>query len=255
MNEPIIFFDTETTGVDIAKDRIIQISGKIIHGFDTIAVIDETINPGISISEEAIKVHGITNEMVADKPSFADIATKIYDFFQQAKIIAGFNIDRFDIPLLIEHFLREGLECEFEDKIIIDLIKIFHKKEERTLSAAMKFYCNKDHENAHNSLADVDASIDIYWAMIRKYEDLPTDSKELSEWCFDGKKKVDPAGKFGINDKGQIIFNFSKHKDTPVTEERGMLEWMLKMDFPLSTKYQVRKILKSMDENKVKKFE
>lgn len=243
MTTPINFFDTETTGVDPVKDKIVSISAKIVEDFITVDSLSLLINPGIPIPIEASNVHGITNEMVKDKPLFKDVALSIYDFFQKAKVVAGYNILSFDIPLLSEEFLRAGLELDFTNKLIVDSKKIFFLKEERTLSAAVRFYCGRQHEEAHDSMGDVNATIDVLQGQMRMYEDLPQDYQGLHEYCTAGNKMVDAGGKFVLDEKGVIVFNFSDKRGLPALSEPGFLKWMLSKDFPLSTKKTIRMLL------------
>jgi DNA polymerase III subunit epsilon len=243
MKNPINFFDTETTGVDPVKDRIVSLSAKIVEDFITVDELSLLINPGVSIPAEASNVHGITDEMVKDQPTFKDVALIIYDFFQKTKVVAGYNILSFDIPLLSEEFLRVGLELDFTNKLIVDAKKIFFLKEERTLSAAVRFYCGKQHEEAHDAMGDVNATIDVLQGQMRMYQDLPQDYQGLHEMCSAGNKMVDAGGKFVLNEKGVIVFNFSDKKGLPALSDPGFLKWMLTKDFPLSTKKTIKTLL------------
>jgi DNA polymerase III subunit epsilon len=196
------------------------------------------------IPAEATAVHGISNEDVKDQPSFASLAAKLADFFKDADI-GGFNILRFDIPLIVEEFIRAGVTPPFNQLTrYVDAMTIFHKMEKRDLSAAYKFYCNKEMENAHQAEADVLASAEIFDAQISHYN-LDADIDSLHTFCNNGKQMVDFAGNFKTSDDGTILFNFGKNKGKPVVSDRGYLEWMLKSDFTADTKRWCRHFLSS----------
>ncbi len=196
------------------------------------------VNPTIPIPAQSTAVHGITNEKVANEPTFKELSTQIHAMIKDSDL-AGFNSDRFDIPLLAEELLRAEVDFDMKNRVSVDVQTIFHKKEERTLSAAYKFYCNQTLENAHSAEADTMATYEILKAQLDRYEDLENDIKSLSEFTT-RKKSVDFAGFIALNDKGQEIFTFGKHKGALVDEvfdkEPGYFGWIQNADFPLYTK-------------------
>ena len=238
LNRPICFFDLETTGIDLARDRIVEIS--ILKVFPNGNKESKTwlVNPGISIPEHATAVHGITNEKVANEPTFKELAPQIFAMIKDSDL-AGFNSDRFDIPLLAEEMLRAEIDFDMKNRVSVDVQTIFHKKEERTLSAAYKFYCGKTLDNAHSAAADTNATYEIFVSQLQRYDDLPKDIKELSVYTS-RKKSVDFAGFIALNEDGQEIFTFGKHKGALVDEvlerEPGYFGWIQNADFPLYTK-------------------
>lgn len=238
LNRPICFFDLETTGIDVARDRIVEIS--ILKVFPNGNKESKTwlVNPGISIPEHATAVHGITNEKVANEPTFKELAPQIFAMIKDSDL-AGFNSDRFDIPLLAEEMLRAEIDFDMKNRVSVDVQTIFHKKEERTLSAAYKFYCGKTLDNAHSAAADTNATYEIFVSQLHRYDDLPKDIKELSVYTS-RKKSVDFAGFIALNEDGQEIFTFGKHKgalvDDVLEREPGYFGWIQNADFPLYTK-------------------
>lgn len=236
--KPLCFFDLETTGIHIVKDRIVEIS--ILKLFPNGTRKQQTwlVNPEMPIPEEATAVHGISNEKVASEPTFKQIAHEIYNWIKDADL-AGFNSDRFDIPMLIEELLRASVDVDLKKMVSIDVQTIFHKMEQRTLSAAYRFYCDKGLEDAHSAAADTFATYEILLAQLERYVDLPKEVKSLSEFTS-RKDRVDFAGMIILDQEGQPIFNFGKHKGIPVLEvldkEPGYFGWMLGADFPLYTK-------------------
>lgn len=238
LNRPICFFDLETTGIDITKDRIVEIS--VLKVFPNGNKESKTwlVNPQMPIPAHATAVHGITNEKVANEPTFTELAPMVHSMIKDADL-AGFNSDRFDIPLLAEELLRAGVDFDMKNRVSVDIQTIFHKKEERTLSAAYKFYCNQSLENAHSAEADTNATYEILKSQLDRYTDLENDMKTLSEYTT-RKKAVDFAGFIALNDKGQEIFTFGKYKNRLVDEifdtDSGYYGWIQNADFPLYTK-------------------
>ena len=238
LKRPICFFDLETTGVNIAKDRIVEIS--ILKAFPDGSEKEKTwlINPEIPIPAEAIAVHSITNEKVADAPKFKEVSAEIYSWFKGSDL-AGYNSDRFDIPLLAEEMLRAEIDVDFKKHKSIDVQTIFHKMEQRTLTAAYKFYCAKDLENAHSASADTKATFEVLKAQIDYYEDLENDVDMLSQ-ITTRHSSVDFAGYIRKNKENEPIFGFGKHKGKTVVEvlqrEPGYFGWLMEADFPLYTK-------------------
>jgi len=248
LTKPITFFDLETTGVDVANDRIVEIALLKVMPDGTEINFCEIINPLIPIPYNVSLVHGIFDKDVVDKPSFKDLAKKIYSFFEDADI-AGYNSNRFDVPLLMEEFLRNGIEVDFKNKRFIDVQAIFHKKEQRTLSAAYKFYCDRELTDAHSADADTKATYEILKSQLDKYSDLENDMEFLGDFCQRETPFLDFAGRIAKNDKDEAIFNFGKFKGQTVASvlqrEPGYYSWMMNADFPLYTK----KVLKDIKES------
>jgi DNA polymerase III subunit epsilon len=239
LKNPILFFDIESTGLNVATDRIVEICAvKVMINGDQ-EVKTRRINPTIPISAEAQAVHGISNEDVKDCPTFNQIA-KSFAQWMTGCDIAGYNSIKFDIPLLSEEFLRAGVDFDFRKRRMIDVQNIFHKLEQRTLSAAYKFYCHKNLDNAHSAEADTVATYEILKAQLDHYPDeLKNDMDFLAE--FSTKNRfVDYAGRIILNDKDIPIFNFGKHKGVPVDQvlerEPSYYAWMMNGDFTLDTK-------------------
>lgn len=238
LQRPICFFDLETTGVHVAKDRIVEIA--ILKVFPNGNKESKTwlVNPEMKIPKEVIAVHGITDEKVANEPTFKQLAPEIYALIKDSDL-GGFNSDRFDIPLLAEEMLRAGIDFDMKNRRSVDVQTIFHKMEKRTLSAAYKFYCDKELVDAHAAAADTLATYEVLLAQIEKYPELENNVSALSEFST-RKKSLDFAG-FIIEDKnGEAIFSFGKHKFKKVAqvleEEPGYYSWIMQADFPLYTK-------------------
>jgi DNA polymerase-3 subunit epsilon len=238
LTKPICFFDLETTGVNISKDRIVEIS--ILKIFPNGKEESKTwlVNPEMPIPKEVVAIHGITDEDVADKPMFKELAKEIYNMIKDSDL-AGFNSNRFDIPLLAEELLRAEVDFDMKNRVAVDVQTIFHKMEQRTLSAAYKFYCNEKLEGAHGAEADTRATFEVLKAQIARYDEIENDTKFLAE--FSSRKQfADFAGFISYNKKGQECFSFGKHKGKLVTEiletEPGYFGWLLNADFPLYTK-------------------
>lgn len=242
LSRPLIFFDLETTGTDIVADRIVQISVLKIHPDSSEESRTRLINPGMPIPSEASAVHGITDDMVRDQPHLKAIARGLFDFFSGCDI-AGYNSNYFDVPFLVEEFARCGIEFPQEGTKLIDVCTIFKRKEERTLTAAYKFYCGKILENAHNAEADVRATFEVFKGQLDRYEDLGSATvEELHDYC--GREEiVDYPRKLTKNEAGEIVFNFGKYKTQPVASQLDYAQWMVDSDFPESTKTILRKII------------
>ena len=228
----------ETTGTDISKDRIVEIS--VLKVFPNGNRESKTwlVNPTIPIPKGASDVHGITNERVANEPTFKELAKTIHNMIKDSDL-AGYNSDRFDIPLLAEEMLRADVDFDLGNRVTVDVQTIFHKMEQRTLSAAYKFYCGKTLDNAHSAQADTNATYEILKSQLDRYDELENDMKKLSEFTS-RKQAVDFAGFIVLNDKNEEIFTFGKHKGRKVEEileeEPGYFGWILNADFPLYTK-------------------
>lgn len=238
LTKPICFFDLETTGVNITTDRIVEISILKVHPNGKEERKTWLVNPEIPIPKEVTAIHGISDEDVADKPTFKALAKEIFNVIKDADL-GGFNSNRFDIPLLAEEMLRADVDFDMKNRQAIDVQTIFHKMEQRTLSAAYKFYCDKSLDDAHSAEADTNATYEVLKAQLDKYEELQNDTKFLAE--FSSRKKfADFAGFITYNKKGEECFSFGKHKGKLVTEilekEPGYFGWLLNADFPLYTK-------------------
>ena len=238
LSKPICFFDLETTGIDITKDRIVEISILKVYPNGNKESKTWLVNPTIPIPKAASDVHGITDERVACEPTFKELAKQIHNMIKDSDL-AGYNSDRFDIPLLAEEMLRAEVDFDLGNRVSVDVQTIFHKMEQRTLSAAYKFYCGKDLIDAHTASADTNATYEILKAQLDRYDSLENNIKKLSEFTY-RKQIADFAGFIGYNDKGEEIFTFGKHKGKRVEdifdEEPGYFGWLLSADFPLYTK-------------------
>ncbi|MCB0480119.1 MAG: 3'-5' exonuclease [Flavobacteriales bacterium] len=238
LSKPIAFFDLETTGVDVAKDRIVEIAVLKIQPNGQKDMKIRRINPEMPIPKEASDIHGITNEDVADCPTFEQFAKSLFLFLQDCDL-AGFNSNRFDIPLLVEEFLRCGIRFDIAGRSLVDVQNIFHKMEQRTLSAAYQFYCDKPLENAHSAEADITATFEILEAQLKRYKDLENNIEFLGEFSR-RQNFVDLAGRLVYNDDKEAVFNFGKHKGKTVEAvlqaEPSYYAWMMQGDFPLYTK-------------------
>ena len=238
LSRPICFFDLETTGVNITSDRVVEIAVLKVHPNGKEESKRWLVNPEIPIPKEVTAIHGISDADVADKPTFKEIAKEIYNMIKDSDL-GGFNSNRFDIPLLAEEMLRAEVDFDMKNRLTIDVQTIFHKMEQRTLSAAYKFYCDKNLDDAHSAEADTLATYEVLKAQITKYEEIENDTKFLAD--FSSRKKfADFAGFIAFNKKGEECFSFGKHKGKLVTEilkkEPGYFGWVLNADFPLYTK-------------------
>ncbi len=238
LTKPICFFDLETTGTNVVSDRIVEIAILKIHPNGNKEQRSWYVNPEMTIPEESIAIHGITNEKVADSPTFKQIAKEIYAMIRDSDL-GGFNLDRFDIPLLAEEMLRAEIEFEMKNMNSVDVQTIFHKMEKRTLEAAYKFYCDKDLTNAHSALADTEATYEVLKSQLDRYPELENSMKSLSEFS-QRKQAADFAGFILFNEDGEEVFSFGKHKGKRVVDiletEPGYFGWILNADFPLYTK-------------------
>lgn len=238
LTRPICFFDLETTGIDVARDRIVEISIFKIYPNGTKESKTWLVNPTIPIPPQSTVVHGISDEKVANEPTFDALASQVHNMIKDSDL-AGFNSDRFDIPLLAEELLRAGVDFDMKNRVSVDVQTIFHKMEERTLSAAFKFYCGQSLENAHSAEVDTMATYEILKSQLDRYENLENDMKSLSEFTT-RKKSVDFAGFIAMNPEGKEIFTFGKHKGALVEDifdkEPGYFGWIQNADFPLYTK-------------------
>ena len=244
LKRPIVFFDLETTGVDTAHDRIVEISMiKIMPDGERI-VKTRKLNPEMHIPEAATAVHGITDEDVKDCPRFAQVAKSLAQFVQGCDF-GGFNSNRFDMPVLVEEFLRAGVDVDFKRRRFIDVQNIFHKMEQRTLVAAYKFYCDKDLTDAHSAEADTLATYEVLKAQLDRYPELENDIDALADFSSRGET-ADYAGRIVYDDKGSEVFGFGKYKGRRVEDifeqDPSYYTWMMNGDFPLYTKKVITEI-------------
>ncbi len=251
LTKPIAFFDLETTGIKVATDRIVEICIFRLHVDGTSKTRTLRINPGIPIPPEVTAIHGITDEDVKDCPSFKQVAHELAQFLENCDL-AGYNSNHFDIPLLVEEFLRADIDFDLKGRRFVDVQNIFHKMEPRNLSAAYKYYCDKELVNAHSAEADTIATYEILKAQLDRYASVAfkdrkgnftqpviNDIKALSDFSY-STKAVDLIGHIVYNDKNVEVFNFGKHKGKAVArvlkDEPSYYDWMMKGEFPLSTK-------------------
>jgi DNA polymerase-3 subunit epsilon len=238
LRRPIAFLDLETTGINVSTDRIVEISVLKISPDGRQEWLSTRINPGMPIPPKSTAIHGITDADVADAPVFREIAKKLIAFLEGTDL-AGYNAIKFDIPVLAEEFLRINMDFNFLKRKYIDVQVIFHKKEQRTLAAAYQFYCNKELENAHSSMADTQATFDVLKSQLDRYSDLENDVEKLAEFSS-FNNNVDFAGRIIYDENGIEIFNFGKHKGKSVekvfSEDPSYYSWMMNSDFPLYTK-------------------
>ncbi|MCS6969170.1 MAG: 3'-5' exonuclease [Cytophagales bacterium] len=267
LRNPLAFFDLETTGTNIIADRIVEIAIVKLMPNGAKIIKQMRINPTIPIPLEASLIHGIYDEDVKDKPTFKQVAKELANFLEGADL-AGFSILKFDLPMLVEEFLRAGVDFDPSTRRIVDVQRIFHLMEPRTLSAAYKFYCGKELVNAHNALADAMATIEVLDAQVEHYKNatmldkngqpfypVQNDIQALHNLTA-SSNMVDFAGRIILDEKGVPVFNFGKYKGVPVLEafekEPGYYEWMMKGEFPLNTKQKITQILLSQFNQKKK---
>ena len=249
LQKSLAFFDLETTGINISSDRIVEISILKVHPDGNKETLTKRCNPEIPIPLEASEVHGIYDVDVLDEPKFSEIAPEIYNFIKDCDL-AGYNSNRFDVPLLMEEFLRVGLDIDFSQSKFVDVQTIFHKMEQRTLSAAYKFYCDKDLTDAHSAEADTKATFEVLESQLERYPELETTTEFLEEFTLQNGKSVDFAHRIVYNKEKIPVFNFGKHKGKPVAEvfkrEPGYYAWMMQGEFPRYTKQVITKIKDSL---------
>lgn len=256
LNRPLLIFDIEATGLSITKDRIVELAIVKIHPDGKKDEFLEKVNPEMPIPEESSLIHGIYDKDVKDCPTLKELLPKIEAFIDGCDI-AGYNSNKFDLPMLSEELLR--VESTFDLSVIkhIDVQNIFHKMEQRTLSAAYKFYCEKDLENAHTALADATATWEVLDAQIAKYKELESDVNFLADFSrYEDVERVDFAGRLAYNNKKEVIYNFGKHKGKTVEQvmkvEPGYYGWMIDADFPRYTKLCLKKEMERIKAKNVK---
>ncbi len=245
LTRPIAFIDLETTGVNLSTDRIVEIAIVKILPDGSRQTKRKLINPGIPIPKSASDIHHITDELVKAEPTFKAAANELKQFIDGCDL-GGYNSNRFDIPLLMEEFLRAGVEVDLSKRKMVDVQHIFYQMEPRTLSAAVKFYCDKELEQAHSAEADINATVDVLMAQLQKYNQLGN-SVETILATIGEDRLIDYARRFVYDDKDQEIFNFGRYKGQPVDEvlrkDPSYYDWMMKGDFPLHTKQKLTEML------------
>jgi DNA polymerase-3 subunit epsilon len=265
LTNPIAFFDLETTGVNVASDRIVEISILKINVDGTKEIKTKRINPTIPIPKQSSEIHGIYDADVANEPTFKNIANSLAAFLENCDL-AGYNSNKFDIPILVEEFLRAEVDFDLKNRKFVDVQNIFHQMEPRTLNAAYKFYCGKDIINAHSAQADIEATYEVFLAQLQRYDGVEisdkkgnksipvkNDMKALHDFT-NINRNADLAGRIIFNDKGVEVFNFGKHTGKPVEQvlqtEPSYYAWMMNGDFPLYTKKVLTEIKLRMAANK-----
>ena len=245
--KPLAIIDLETTGINLSTDRIIEIAIVKIFPDGKKLVKRKLINPELPIPPTSTEIHGITDEMVKDAPTFRQAANEIRQFIDNADL-AGYNSNRFDIPMLAEEFLRVALDFDFKNRKLLDVQKIFHTMEQRTLAAAYKFYCNETLVDAHSAEADAQATWNVLQSQVERYPQLGLTVESILK-CIGEENTVDFARRM-VMEKGVEVFNFGKHKGRSVTEvlkaEPQYYDWMMKGDFPLHTKLKLTEVFNRM---------
>ena len=263
LERPLAIFDLEATGLNITSDRIVEIAIVRVDPGGKKMTYERRINPEMEISKEATEVHGISNEDVANAPELKDVVSEVIDFIKGCDL-AGFNSNKFDLPMLAEELLRVGSDYDLSQVKHIDVQNIFHKMEQRTLSAAYQFYCDKSLENAHAAFADAEATWEVLDAQVARYSELENNVDFLATFSLYGDvKRADFAGRLAFDKNGEVTYNFGKHKGKSVAqvakEEPGYYGWMMDADFPLYTKQQLKaemeRIKAKRAEHKEKSFE
>jgi len=247
LRRPLAFFDLETTGTDPARDKIVEIAVVVVHPDGGRQSSTRRLNPGRPIPPDATAIHGISDADVADAPAFRDVARPLLDLLGDADL-AGFNVRRFDAPLLDREFKECGLDLALSSRRVVDVMQIFHKKEPRDLTAAVRFFLDRDHAGAHGAAADTEATLAVFEAQLARYSDLPRTVDALDAWCNPVPPgAVDRTGKFVLRE-GQVVFAFGKQKGRALHEvaraQRDYLEWILKQDFPEDARRIVEKALR-----------
>ena len=260
LTRPLAIFDLEATGLNISKERIVEIAILKINPDGSEERFKSLVNPEMTISEEVIKIHGITNEAVQEAPTFKEISDRVIAFLGDADL-AGYNSNKFDIPLLAEEFIRIDSNFDLSNRHFVDVQNIFHKMEQRTLSAAYQFYCKKELVDAHDAMNDTNATWEVLKSQLEKYDNLEQNIPFLAQFSLAGNlKSLDFAGRLVINEQGEGVYNFGKHKGKTIKEihelEPGYYSWFIspKTDFPLYTKKKLREEMdKIKQQNKEEK--
>ncbi len=255
LTRPIVFFDLETTGVNPTTDRIVELAFVKLLPNGKRETYLKRLNPGKPIPQEATAIHGISDEDVRDAPHFRQIARELYGWMRGCDL-GGYNSARFDLPLLVEEFLRAGVNADFTAARMVDVQQIFFRMEQRTLSAAYRFYCGRNLENAHAAEADINATIEILEAQLDHYEELKGEVEMLHEFVRNGDEELVDYARALVRRKGQVVFNIGKYKGQRVedifTKDPSYYDWMMKADFSLHTKQKISEILNAMKLSKLK---
>lgn len=257
LKRPLAVFDLEATGLDVTNDRIVEIAILRIDTDGSTHEYSRRVNPQVPIPEETSLIHGIYDKDVADEKTFTELAPEIESFLGNADL-AGYNSNKFDIPMLAEEFLRAGSSFDISARKLVDVQNIFHKMEQRTLVAAYAFYCQKELTNAHQAMADVTATWEVLLAQLEKYDNLEGTVDFLADFTRSGNfDLLDFAGRIAVNEKGEAVYNFGKHKGKTIREvsllEPGYYGWMLDANFPLYTKQVLRKEMEKIRQEQVQK--
>ena len=250
LKRALVFFDLETTGTNLGKDRIVEVALVRVDPDGSRQTLDQRVNPGMPIPPASTEVHGISDDDVRDQPGFKEVAPKVAALLKDADL-AGYNIRRFDIPLLEEEFRRVGVEWKQGDAKVVDAYEVFQKYVSHSLQGAVRFFCNRDHEDAHSAMADVTATMDVLSAQVERYPDLPRDVEALAAAVVPSRveKQVDPQGKLVKTTGGEVAINFGQHKGQTLTQmakaHPDYLRWILGKDFHPSVMEAVRAALEA----------
>lgn len=248
LDKPLVFFDLETTGITVGHDRIVEVSLVRLQPDHSRKILTRRVNPGIPIPPAASAVHGIYDADVANEPLFEAVAAEIAVFIGNSDL-AGYNSNRFDVPMLVDEFLRVGYDFTMKGRRLVDVQNIFHKMEQRTLVAAYRFYCGKELEGAHGAEADTLATLEVLLAQLEKYPELRPDVSFLRDFSS-MNRNVDLAGRLVLNENSEAVFNFGKHKGKTVhqvfSQEPSYYEWMMQGDFSLETKRKITELRLAM---------
>lgn len=253
LERPLAFIDLETTGISVGSDRIVEIAIIKLNPDGSKTDRLHRVNPEMPISEESTQIHGISNEDLKDEPTFKDLAPALYKYLFECDL-AGYNSNKFDIPMLVEEFFRAGIEFDFQNRRMIDVQNIFHKMEQRTLVAAYRFYLDKELTDAHSAMADTLATYEILEAQLKRYDDTLQPDAEFLEKFSKYHNAADIMGRIVYDEQGRECINFGKFKGKLVediyTKEPGYYGWLMQGDFPLSTKKVFRDIMERWKQKK-----
>lgn len=270
LDRDLVFFDVETTGLNVIRDRILQLGMvKLLKNGQPPIEMCMLINPGIPISEESMQIHGITPKDLANKPTFSQVAQKIWDFIGNSDL-AGYNSNRFDVPMLMEEFARVGMEFDVSKRRLIDVQRIFYKMEPRTLRAAYRLYCGRELEDAHDALADVKATLEVFKGQLQVYEGkdlldedgntIPAPIKNNMQALHDFTNDLnflDATQKLRVQPDGKVIFTFGKYANQEVKEvlrkEKNYGHWILEKEFSSQVKQIIRQMMKEMEKENERK--
>ncbi len=242
LEKPLIFFDLETTGTNVSKDRIVELYAKKFYPNQSTEEFYSLVNPQCTIPSSASAIHGITNDQLNKQPTFQDLKEDLLQFFSNSDL-GGYNILRFDLPLLVEEFFRIGIEDLFDESKVVDSMLIFHKMVPRNLAGALRYYKNEELQDAHSAQADVLATIEVFDAQVQQHKNMPHTAEEIQNFTLNNQDFVDFAGYFKRTSEGAIVFNFGKNKGKLASSEPDYLQWMLNSDFPAQTKRKIKQLI------------